>query len=229
MPEAPPDPAFSGATLPTLRREEGSEAASPLADFRSRAAERLYAVAPDPDDPETVPIGELALLAPDRVPRAAAVLVGVVARSEPQLLFTQRAKHLTVHAGQISFPGGKREPSDPSPLVTALREANEEIGLDAALVRPLGYLDLYVTNSGFAIVGVVAEIDPLYTLTLSPDEVDDAFEAPLDFLMSEENHRVEMREWQGGLRKVHHMPWRERHIWGVTAGLLRNLYERLYA
>ncbi|GLK78511.1 NUDIX hydrolase [Methylopila turkensis] len=199
-----------------------------LADFRDRAASRLLAHAPDPDDPETVPIGEHALLAPDRVPRAAAVLVGLVARDEPQLLFTQRAKHLPVHAGQISFPGGKREPSDASSLAAALREAEEEIGLDARLVRPLGYLDLYVTNSGFAIVGCVAEIDPRYVLRLSPDEVDDAFEVPLGFLMREENHSVEMREWAGGLRKVHHMPWRERHIWGVTAGLLRNLYERLY-
>ncbi|WP_020179310.1 CoA pyrophosphatase [Methylopila sp. M107] len=200
-----------------------------LADFRARASTRLLSAPPDPDDPETVPIGEFALLAPDRVPRSAAVLVGIVAREEPTLLFTQRAKDLPVHAGQISFPGGKSEPQDASPLATALREAHEEVGLDARLVKPLGYLDLYVTNSGFGIVGVVAEIDPAYRLTLSPGEVADAFEAPLDFLMRGENHRVEMREWNGGLREVLHMPWRDRHIWGVTAGVLRNLYDRLYA
>ncbi|RXF73523.1 NUDIX hydrolase [Hansschlegelia zhihuaiae] len=200
-----------------------------LDDFRLRAAERLLGAPPDPDDPETVPIGEHALLAPDRTPRAAAVLIGIVAREEPQLLFTQRAKDLPVHAGQISFPGGKREPADPTPLATALREAHEEVGLDPALVTPLGYLDLYVTNSGFGIVGCVAEIDPGYRLILSPDEVEDAFEAPLGFLMRAENHRVEMREWTGGLREIHHMPWEDRHIWGVTAGLLKNLYERLYA
>lgn len=199
-----------------------------LADFRARAAARLLPAPPDPDDPETVPVGEFALLAPDRIPRAAAVLVGVVAREEPQLIFTQRSRNLPVHAGQISFPGGKREPFDASPLETALREAHEEIGLDRGLVRPLGYLDLYVTNSGFGIVGVVAEIEPGYGMTLDPGEVDDAFEVPLDHLMRAENHRVEMREWNGGLREVHHMPWRERHIWGVTAGLLKNLYERLY-
>jgi len=200
-----------------------------LDDFRARAAARLLPGPPDPDDPETVPIGEFALLAPDRVPRAAAVLIGVVAREEPALLFTQRAKHLPIHAGQISFPGGKREASDATPLETALREAEEEIGLDRNVVRPLGYLDLYVTNSGFGIVGVVAEIVPGYAMTPDPSEVDDAFEVPLDFLMRAENHRVEMREWQGGLREVHHMPWRDRHIWGVTAGMLKNLYERLYA
>lgn len=200
-----------------------------MADIRARAQERLHAVPPDPDDPETVLIGEHALLAPDRVPRAAAVLVGVVARDEPQLLFTQRAKDLPVHAGQISFPGGKREPSDASPLATALREAHEEVGLASDLVRPLGYLDLYVARTGFAIVGCVCEIQPSYTLTIDAREVDDAFEVPFGFLMREENHRVEMREWEGGLREVHHMPWQDRHIWGVTAGLLRNLYERLYA
>lgn len=199
-----------------------------IADFRARAAARLLTAPPDPDDPDTVPIGEFALLAPDRVPRAAAVLIGVVPREEPQLLFTQRSIHLPVHPGQVSFPGGKREPFDPSPLATALREANEEIGLDPALVRSLGYLDLYVTNSGFGVVGVVAEIDPSYEVRLEPAEVDDAFEVPLDFLMRPENHRVEMREWRGGLREVHHMPWRERHIWGVTAGMVRNLHERLY-
>lgn len=199
-----------------------------LADFRARAASRLLPEPPDPDDPETVPIGEFALLAPDRVPRAAAVLIGVVAREAPQMLFTQRAKDLPVHAGQVAFPGGKREPSDPSPLATALREAREEVGLDQALVTTLGYLDLYVTNSGFGVVGVVAEIDPDYRLTLDRREVDDAFEVPLDFLMREENHRVEMREWKGGLRQVHHMPWEDRHIWGITAGMLKNLHQRLY-
>ncbi len=200
-----------------------------LEELRRRAAARLLAAPPDPDDPETVPIGEHGLLAPDHVPRAAAVLVGIVARAEPQLLFTQRAKTLPVHPGQISFPGGGREADDATPLATALREAEEEIGLDRNLVRPLGYLDLYVTYSGYGVIGVVAEIDPAYQLTLSRAEVDEAFEVPFDFLMREENHRIEMREWSGGLREVHHMPWRERHIWGVTAGLLRNLHERLYA
>lgn len=199
-----------------------------LADFRARAAAGLLRDPPDPDDPETVPVGEFALLAPDRIPRAAAVLIGVVAREEPALLFTQRARTLRVHAGQIAFPGGKREPEDPTPLAAALREAHEEVGLDPALVSPLGYLDLYVTNSGFGVVGCVAEIDPAYTLTLSPAEVDEAFEVPLDFLMRPENHRVEMRDWQGAMREVLHMPWGDRHIWGVTAGMLKILYDRLF-
>jgi 8-oxo-dGTP pyrophosphatase MutT (NUDIX family) len=206
-----------------------TERATSLVDFRRRAAAGLLKSPPHPDDPETVVVGEYALLAPDHVPREAAVLVGVVARDEPRLLFTRRAEDLPVHAGQVSFPGGKREAFDASPLDAALREAEEEVGLDRALVRPLGYLDLYVTNSGFGIIGVVAEIDPGYQLTLSPGEVADAFEVPLDFLMRTENHRVEMREWQGGMREIHHMPWQDRHIWGVTAGLLMNLYDRLYA
>jgi 8-oxo-dGTP pyrophosphatase MutT (NUDIX family) len=199
-----------------------------LPDIRRRAAARLLPEPPDPDDPETVPIGEHELLPPNSVPRAAAVLVGLVAREEPHLLFTKRAANLRVHAGQVSFPGGKRDPADASPLATALREAQEEIGLAPELVRPLGYLDLYVTYSGFGIVGVVAEIDPAYAVTLQATEVDEAFEVPFGFLMREENHRIEMREWSGGLREVRHVAWGERHIWGVTAGMLRNLYERLY-
>jgi 8-oxo-dGTP pyrophosphatase MutT (NUDIX family) len=216
----------------TLKRAAAAAAlAAPafsIEDFRRRAAERLHPAPPDPKDPGAVVIGEHALLAPHVTPRPAAVLIGVVPRDAPQLLFTQRAKTLPVHAGQISFPGGKREPDDASPLATALREAEEEIGLDRALVRPLGYLDLYVTNSGFGVVGAVAEIDPGYRVTLAPEEVEDAFEVPLGFLMQAENHRVEMREWAGGLREVHHMPWRGRHIWGVTAGMLKNLHQRLY-
>lgn len=199
-----------------------------LDDLRIRAAERLLRDAPDPDDPETVVVGEGEMLEPGHIPRAAAVLVGIVARTEPALLFTQRSDDLPVHAGQISFPGGKRDVGDPSPLATALREAEEEIGLDPALVRPLGYLDPYVTYSGFGIIGVVAEIDPSYRLVLSPAEVADAFEVPFAHMMSEENHRIETREWRGGTRLVHHMPWRERNIWGVTAGMVKNLYERLY-
>ena len=200
-----------------------------LAGFRARAASGLLPEPPDPDDPETVPIGEHLLLAPDAVPRAAAVLIGVVAREEPQLLFTQRSLHLPVHPGQVAFPGGKREPQDVDPLATALREAEEEVGLDPGLVTPLGYLDVYVTRTGFGVVGCVAEIAPSYRLTLCAGEVDDAFEVPLGFLMRAENHTVETREWKGGLREVHHMPWNERHIWGITAGMVRSLHERLYA
>ncbi|MFC7051821.1 CoA pyrophosphatase [Hansschlegelia quercus] len=203
-------------------------AAFSLDDLRARAAERLLRHAPDPDDPETVVVGEREMLDPGHIPRAAAVLVGIIARPEPALLFTQRANDLRVHAGQVSFPGGKRDPGDPSPLATALREAEEEVGLDPALVRPIGYLDPYVTYSGFGIIGVVAEIDPSYRLTLSPGEVADAFEVPFAHLMSEENHLIESREWRGGVRSVHHMPWGERNIWGVTAGMVKNLYDRLY-
>jgi 8-oxo-dGTP pyrophosphatase MutT (NUDIX family) len=139
-----------------------------------------------------------------------------------------RTSDLTNHAGQIAFPGGKIEPTDAGPLAAALREANEEVGLDRRLVEPLGYLDVYFTFSGFRILPVVARIDAGYALTLNPSEVADAFEVPLDFLMRPENHQRQSREWKGIQRHYYAMPYGERYIWGVTAGILRNLYERIY-
>ena len=113
--------------------------------------------------------------------------------------------------------------------MAALREAEEEIGLSRALVEPLGYLDLYLTFSGFRILPVVARVKPDYALTLNAQEVDDAFEVPLAFLMGPENHQKHARDWKGITRHYYAMPYRERYIWGVTAGILRNMYERVYA
>jgi 8-oxo-dGTP pyrophosphatase MutT (NUDIX family) len=160
--------------------------------------------------------------------RPAAVLVPIVARQEPTILLTQRATHLPDHPGQISFPGGKIDAGDESPLAAALREAEEEIGLERRHVDPIGYLDLYMTTLGYRIVPTVARIAPDFTLTLNRAEVDDAFEVPLAFLMAEENHKLHSREWKGMTRTVYAMPFGERYIWGVTAGILRNLYERIY-
>ena len=160
--------------------------------------------------------------------RPAAVLIPVVDRPEPGVLLTMRTSDLTNHAGQIAFPGGKIEQTDAGPLAAALREANEEVGLDRRLVEPLGYLDVYFTFSGFRILPVVARIDAGYALTLNPSEVADAFEVPLDFLMRPENHQRQSREWKGIQRHYYAMPYGERYIWGVTAGILRNLYERIY-
>ena len=160
--------------------------------------------------------------------KPAAVLVPVVAREEPAVLLTLRTPDLKSHSGQIAFPGGKIDPGDPSPLAAALREAEEEIGLDARFIEPLGYLDLYLSMSGFRILPVVARVDPDYELRINPAEVADAFEVPLDFLMHPDNHQLLQRDWKGMQRKYFAMPFGERYIWGVTAGILRNMYERIY-
>ena len=207
----------------------------PVIEFVERARERLLPVAPGVADSTTLPTSGDHVLAPELVEVAksspslpAAVLIPVVARDEPTVLLTQRSAALPVHAGQIAFPGGKLDAADPDPLATALREAHEEIGLDAGFVDPLGYLDLYLSGTGFRIVPVVALVSPAFHLSLNPAEVDEAFEVPLAFLMTPGNHAQHSREWKGMQRSFYAMPYGERYIWGVTAGILRKLYERLY-
>jgi 8-oxo-dGTP pyrophosphatase MutT (NUDIX family) len=160
--------------------------------------------------------------------RPAAVLVSVVDRADPTVLLTQRTADLTSHAGQVAFAGGKVEPGDPTPAAAAMREAEEELGLDHSFIEPIGYLDLYLTFSGFRILPTVARIAPNYRITINPSEVADAFEVPLAFLMDAQNHALHSRDWKGITRRYYAMPFGERYIWGVTAGILRNLYERLY-
>jgi 8-oxo-dGTP pyrophosphatase MutT (NUDIX family) len=159
--------------------------------------------------------------------RPAAVLVPVVDRSEAQILLTLRTE-LPTHPGQIAFPGGKIDPQDRSPADAALREAFEEIGLAPAFIEPIGYLDLYLTFSGYRILPTVARVEPDYRVSLAEAEVADAFEVPLAFLMDAQNHSVHSRDWKGVTRRHYAMPFGERYIWGVTAGILRNLYERIY-
>ncbi len=173
-------------------------------------------------DPMTVAIAKV------RPIRPAAVLVPIVARDEPMVLLTQRTAHLKDHAGQISFPGGKIDKADASPLAAAVREAEEEIGLAADRIEPIGYLDLYLTTFGYRIVPLLARVAPPFALTLNTDEVDDAFEVPLAFLMAPENHQRHARDWNGLTRHFYAMPFGERYIWGATAGILRNLWERIY-
>src|SRR5262249_24977256 len=160
--------------------------------------------------------------------RPAAVLVPVVDRSEPTVLLTL-GPELPSHPGQIAFPGGKIDPHDRTPANAALREAAEEIGLAGALIEPIGYLDLYLTFSGYRILPTVARVRPDYKLVLSTAEVAEAFEVPLAFLMDAQNHALHSRDWKGVTRRYYAIPFGERYIWGVTAGILRNLYERIYA
>lgn len=163
------------------------------------------------------------------VPRAAAVLVGIVTHHPvPTVLLTTRLAGLRQHSGQVAFPGGKIDPSDASPLAAALREAEEEVGLDRAAVTPLGYLDSYLTGTGFMVMPALCLIRPPLRLAVNPAEVADAFEVPLPWLMDPANHRREAREVMGRARHFYAMTHGERTVWGATAGMLRNLYERLY-
>jgi 8-oxo-dGTP pyrophosphatase MutT (NUDIX family) len=205
-------------------------------EFFSRAQSRLTldvppglndaSVTPRRGDHDVDPV--MLKIAAVRPIRPAAVLVPVVERTEPTVLLTQRAQHLPDHAGQVSFPGGKIEKTDASPLESALREAQEEIGLDRAYAAPVGYLDLYMTTLGYRIVPVVARIKPGFKLKLNMSEVDATFEVPLAFLMDQTNIQRHSREWQGLTRHYYAITFGERYIWGVTAGILRNLHERIY-
>ena len=206
-------------------------------EFFARVRERLTLETPAGiDDPNVTPKrGDhdadpvMAKIAAVRPIRPAAVLVPIVDRPEPTVLLTQRAQHLPNHAGQVSFPGGKIEKSDASPLDAALRETERgNRPRPFAAIEPLGYLDVYMTTLGYRIVPTIARVKPGFTLTLSPGEVDDTFEVPLAFLMDQTNVQRHSRDWQGITRHYYAITFGERYIWGVTAGILRNLYDRIY-
>jgi 8-oxo-dGTP pyrophosphatase MutT (NUDIX family) len=160
--------------------------------------------------------------------RPAAVLIPVIDRAEPAVLLTIRTADLASHAGQVAFSGGKIDPQDESPVAAALREAKEEVGLAPTLIEPLGYLDLYLTFSGFRILPMVARVRPDFMLKLNPGEVTEAFEVPLSFLMTPANLQRRSREWKGIQREYYAIPFGDRYIWGITAGIVRNLYDRVY-
>ncbi len=159
----------------------------------------------------------------------AAVLVPVVARmAEAGVLLTQRTQTLTNHAGQIAFPGGKIDPADAGPAAAALREAEEEIGLDPATVEIVGYLDPYLTRTGFRVMPVVGRVEPGGTFTLNRHEVDELFEVPLSVLMTPANHNRRSRVLNGRTRYFYEIPFDGRIIWGATAGIIRNWYESMF-
>lgn len=162
-------------------------------------------------------------------PRDAAVLVPVVDRGdEATVLLTQRSSKLRQHAGQVAFPGGRIDPDDETPEAAALREAEEEVGLDASFVEIVGRLPFYYTGSGYRVLPILSVVKPGFLLTINEDEVDDAFEVPLSFLMNTENHQRASRFWMNQKRHFLRMPYQQYNIWGVTAGIIRMLYERLY-
>lgn len=175
-------------------------------------------------------LDELIDLLPDGIEglRPAAVLVGLVDRGEGlQVLLTRRTEVLRHHAGQISFPGGRIEGHDADPVAAALREAHEEIGLEPAQARTLGYLDPFVTITGFHVFPVVAVIEPGFTARRDPGEVDEVFELPLDFLMDPANARQLLVEYRGGQRTLIEFVHQHYRVWGATAAMLVNLRQRL--
>ncbi len=171
-------------------------------------------------------------LNPDRVPdqntKAAAVLVPIVARDTgPTVLLTVRTQHLRAHAGQVSFPGGRTDEGDASAIETALREAQEEVGLKSSDVELLGLLDNYQTGTNYLVTPVVAWVAPDIELTLNKNEVAHAFEIPLDFVLNPIHHGIESRSYQGRTRRYYVFRYQEFFVWGATAGMLMNLYRRL--
>jgi 8-oxo-dGTP pyrophosphatase MutT (NUDIX family) len=219
---------------PIRRKLEAAPVSS--VEFFARSQARLNFDVPagliDPNIiPKTGDTGNdrmLEIVAREQPVRPAAVLIPVIDHPEPTVLLTQRSPRLSSHAGQISFPGGKIDSTDASPLDAALREAEEEVGLSRDFVEPIGYLDLYGTAFGFRILPTVARVRPGFTLKINEGEVVDAFEVPLAFLMNPENHQIHNKEFRGMERSYYAMPYAERYIWGATAGILRVLYERIY-
>jgi len=205
-------------------------------EFFSRAQERLTFDVPaalsNPDamarpDTHNADPALLAAIAAVRPIKPAAVLVPVVQRDEPSVLFTERTAGLTAHGGEISFPGGKIDAGDASPVAAALREAEEEIALSRRFVSPIGYLDVYMTPFGHRIMPVLALVREGFSLRMNHSEVQDVFEVPLAFLMTPQNHKRESRDWNGITLTLYTIYFGNRKIWGTTAGILRNLYGRL--
>ena len=160
--------------------------------------------------------------------RSAAVLVPVIVHDdEPKILLTLRTAHLAAHAGQVSFPGGRCEDDDYDALATALRETEEEIGIPADRIEPIGRLDTYVTRTGFRVIPIVGLVQPPISLRLNPEEVADAFEVPISVFTAPGHPVRQSVEIQNVQREFYVFPFQDRFIWGATAGMLNNLREVL--
>jgi 8-oxo-dGTP pyrophosphatase MutT (NUDIX family) len=166
---------------------------------------------------------------PPRPPKLipAAVLLPIIARDEPVVLFTERSPHLARHAGQVSFPGGRVEDDDISLVQTALRETKEETGIDPAFVTVAGFLEAYETGTGFAILPVVGLLSEGFALVPQPSEVAEIFEVPLAFLLDPANRQKNQTEWMGRMRTFYSFRYNGHYIWGATAAMLVNFGERL--
>jgi 8-oxo-dGTP pyrophosphatase MutT (NUDIX family) len=159
----------------------------------------------------------------------AAVLVPIIARAEPTILFTRRTPHLSRHAGQVSFPGGRLHADDSSLVTTALRETEEETGIAPEFVKVAGFLDCYETGTGFAILPVVGLLREGFALSPDPNEVEEAFEVPLAFLLDPANRKRRSMEWQGRRREFYAFNYGPHYIWGATAGILVNFADKVTA
>ena len=199
-------------------------------DFERRVHHRLdplHALATQPTrgdfDPREVAVAEKIALTP------AAVLAPIVRRPEGfTVLLTLRSSDMPSHAGQVAFPGGRVQLEDSGPVAAALRETFEETGIAPEFITPVGGFGVYRTGTNYAITPIVGFVEPGFTLNPDPREVEDVFETPLSFLMDAANHELHAREWEGVRREYYAMPWEGRYIWGVTAGMIKLLYERLY-
>lgn len=234
MPPLPPSPAFAPLpdfdprTVPVVGMDAGLPRV-PQARTTAQALRERFA-APPVWQPEIAAEPRFSARAPAR----AAVLIPIVQRAEPTVLLTVRSLQMSTHSGQVAFPGGRTDPGDVDATATALREAHEEVGLEAGATQVLGELPIYLTGSSFIVSPVVALVQADCVLQPNPFEVARVFEVPLAFLLDPAHHRRHVFEYAGQQREWFSMPYRdaeghEHFIWGATAGMLRNLYRFLAA